>query len=68
MQFDKYTFMYTLASKSSVTDGQLGQLIYLGYLIVGQFKDGVLCATHAKRVTLLPKDLHLVRRIRGDSV
>jgi len=28
--------------------------------------DTNLCALHAKRVTILPKDMHLARRIRGD--
>lgn len=31
------------------------------------FEDANLCAIHAKRVTLMPKDLQLARRIRGDS-
>lgn len=30
------------------------------------FKDSVLCATHAKRVTVTLKDLRLAMRIRGD--
>jgi histone H3/H4 len=25
-----------------------------------------LCAIHAKRVTIMPKDVHLARRIRGE--
>ena len=29
------------------------------------FSDANLCAIHAKRVTLFPRDLQLVRRIRG---
>lgn len=29
------------------------------------FEDSVLCAVHAKRVTLMPKDMELARRIRG---
>lgn len=31
------------------------------------FEDALLCATHARRVTLMPKDLQLARRIRGRS-
>lgn len=31
------------------------------------FEDSVLCAVHAKRVTLMANDLQLVRRIRGHS-
>ncbi|OQV21426.1 putative histone H3.2 [Hypsibius exemplaris] len=33
--------------------------------MVGFFEDSVQCAIHAKRVTVMPKDFHLVRRIRG---
>jgi len=29
------------------------------------FEDTLLCAIHAKRVTIMPKDLNLARRIRG---
>ena len=32
------------------------------------FEDANLCAIHAKRVTIMPRDMQLVRRIRGDSV
>jgi len=34
--------------------------------IVALFQDTNLCAMHAKRVTILPKDMQLARRIRGD--
>ena len=30
------------------------------------FQDSNLCAIHAKRVTVMPKDLQLARRIRGE--
>jgi len=30
------------------------------------FEDANLCAIHAKRVTIMPKDIQLARRIRGD--
>ncbi|CAG9325461.1 unnamed protein product [Blepharisma stoltei] len=33
--------------------------------LVGLFEDSNLCALHAKRVTLLVKDMQLARRIRG---
>ncbi|TRY65685.1 hypothetical protein DNTS_005536 [Danionella cerebrum] len=33
--------------------------------LVRLFSDANLCAIHAKRVTLFPRDLHLARRIRG---
>jgi histone H3 len=34
--------------------------------MVGLFEDTNLCAIHAKRVTIMPKDVQLARRIRGD--
>jgi len=34
--------------------------------IVQLFEDTLLCAIHAKRVTVMPKDMNLARRIRGD--
>ena len=34
--------------------------------LVGIFEDSNLCAIHAKRVTLMPKDIALARRIRGE--
>lgn len=34
--------------------------------LVGLFEDSYLCALHAKRVTLMRKDMHLARRIRGE--
>lgn len=36
-------------------------------LLVQVFEDANLCAIHARRVTVLPKDIHLARRIRGQS-
>jgi histone H3 len=35
--------------------------------LVGLFEDTNLCAIHAKRVTIMPKDIHLARRIRGEK-
>ncbi|KAG6534403.1 hypothetical protein ZIOFF_008289 [Zingiber officinale] len=34
--------------------------------LVGLFEDTNLCAIHAKRVTIMPKDVQLARRIRGE--
>ena len=34
--------------------------------LVCLFEDTNLCAIHAKRVTIIPKDLHLARRIGGE--
>ena len=33
--------------------------------LVSLFEDANLCAIHGKRVTIMPKDLQLARRIRG---
>jgi histone H3/H4 len=34
--------------------------------LIGLFEDSYLCALHAKRVTLMQKDMTLARRLRGD--
>lgn len=33
--------------------------------LVSLFEDTLLCALHAKRVTIMPRDMYLARRIRG---
>ncbi len=35
--------------------------------LVGVFEDTNLCAIHAKRVTIMPKDMQLAKRIRGEG-
>jgi histone H3 len=37
------------------------------FYLVGLFEDTNLCAIHAKRVTIMPKDMQLARRIRGEK-
>nr|CAD1818801.1 unnamed protein product [Ananas comosus var. bracteatus] len=34
--------------------------------LVGLFEDANLCAIHARRVTIMPRDIQLARRIRGE--
>ena len=34
--------------------------------LVALFEDVNLCAIHAKRATIMPKDIQLARRIRGE--
>jgi histone H3 len=34
--------------------------------LIGLFEDTQLCAIHAKRVTIMPKDIQLARRLRGE--
>jgi histone H3 len=36
--------------------------------LVGLFEDTNLCAIHAKRVTIFPRDIQLARRIRGEPI
>jgi histone H3 len=35
--------------------------------MVGLFEDTNMCCIHAKRVTIMPKDMQLARRIRGEK-
>jgi len=34
--------------------------------LVGLFEETNLCAIHAKRITIMPKDMQLARRLRGE--
>ena len=34
--------------------------------LVGLFEDSNLCCIHARRVTIMPKDIQLARRLRGE--
>ena len=34
--------------------------------LVGLFEDTNLCAIHAKRITIMPRDIQMARRIRGE--
>jgi histone H3 len=34
--------------------------------LVGLYEDTILCTIHAKCVTIMPKDMQLARRIRGE--
>ena len=36
--------------------------------LVTLFEDSFLCTIHAKRVTLMPQDMALARRIRGEDI
>jgi len=36
--------------------------------LVGLFEDTNLCAIHAKRLTIMAKDIQLARRIRGERM
>ena len=41
--------------------------LYL-YVVPSSCQDTMLCALHARRVTVMPKDMQLARRIRGTGV
>ena len=49
---------------------QLSAVLALQYAseayLIGLFEDTNLCAIHAKRITVMPKDIALARRIRGE--
>ena len=36
--------------------------------LIGLLEDANLCAIHAKSVTIMPKDIQLAHRIRGDHI
>ena len=36
--------------------------------LIGLFEDTNLCAIHTKRITIMPKDIQLARRIRGECL
>ena len=45
---------------------QSSAVLALQDYLVGLFEDTNLCAIHAKRVTIMPRDMQLARRIRGE--
>ncbi|XP_078388947.1 histone H3, embryonic-like [Cetorhinus maximus] len=55
-------FSVLLAQGSAVMALQEASEAYL----VGLFEEAKLCAIHAKRVTIMPEDIQLARRIRGE--
>ncbi|CAH6807902.1 AC119603.1 [Phodopus roborovskii] len=58
----KLPFQHLRFQSSAVMALQEASEAYL----VGLFEDTNLCAIHAKRVTIMPKDIQLARRIRGE--
>ena len=36
--------------------------------LIGLFEDSCLCALHARKITLMKKDISLSRRLRGDFI
>lgn len=55
----KTDVMYQMAALDALQEGAEA-------FLVGLFEDTNLCAIHAKRVTIMPKDIQLALRIRGD--
>ena len=56
LHFVIFRFYFTLSYFQEASEAYL----------VGLFEDTNLCAIHAKRVTIMPKDIQLARRIRGE--
>ena len=56
----------TLTPPFRATGSPADQLLPTPPQLVGLFEDTNLCAIHAKRVTIMPKDIQLARRIRGE--
>ncbi|KAJ8776045.1 hypothetical protein J1605_015889 [Eschrichtius robustus] len=52
-------------NRLEVPECRFRRLVKRTYL-VGLFEDTDLCAIHAKRVTIVPKDIQSARRIRGE--
>ena len=45
---------------------QISAVMALWAYLIGLFENTILCAIDAKRVTIMPKDIQLARRIRGE--
>ena len=58
MQEYANSFRIQIAALSALQEG-------VEAYIVGLFEDTNLCAIHAKRVTIMPKDMQLAQRIRS---
>lgn len=58
-QFGQTALKFQTASLSALHEAAESYL-------VGLFEDTNLCAVHAKRVTIMPKDMQLARKMRGD--
>ena len=55
-----------IKSSDSLSSGVLALQEAAEAYLVGLFEDTNLAAIHAKRVTIMPKDIQLARRIRGE--
>ena len=56
----KYHKKFQIAALSALQEASEAYL-------VGLFEDTNLCTIHARRVTIMPKDIQLARRIRGED-
>jgi len=61
-EIGQYFWPFYRFQSSTITALQEAAESYL----VDIFEEANLCALHAKRVTIMPKDIQLVRRIRGE--
>ena len=70
--FDDISTFYKDLPSYNLTKARLATIYRDEYLnvfniyLIGLFEDSYLCALHAKRVTLMKKDMILARRLRGD--
>lgn len=53
-------YKYQVAALQALQEAAEAYLVYL-------FEDTNLCCIHAKRVTIMPRDIHLARRIRNEK-
>ncbi|XP_033750463.1 histone H3.3-like [Pecten maximus] len=59
LKISKFNYKFKVAALASLQEA-------CEAFLVGLFEDTNLCAIHAKRVTIMPRDIKLARRIRGD--
>ncbi|XP_060063348.1 uncharacterized protein LOC132543849 [Ylistrum balloti] len=60
MKITKINYKFKVAALSSLQEA-------CEAFLVGLFEDVNLCAIHSKRVTIMPRDVRLARRIRGEN-
>lgn len=58
MQYTRFPFRWQGSAMLALQEASEAHLI-------GLFEDCNLCAIHGRRVTIMPKDMQLARRIRG---
>ncbi|OWF51874.1 histone H3.3-like [Mizuhopecten yessoensis] len=59
LKISKFNYKFKVAALASLQEA-------CEAFLVGLFEDTNLCAIHAKRITIMPRDIKLARRIRGE--